>query len=399
MRHNNSARCVADPCTCTQSLSRGQTYKTGSPPDRRYKNIETGSDSRHSNDSRLDATRHLFTDPRFLPGFTSSPASCARVPVDRRKACGLRTYDGRVTSTRLHTLRAECGLPSLQHRILEWTSTFVARFVRRRPTEQVTTQILRTYQRPANQDLDRNWVHSAADATRTVGISAFVQPGPDPPHPDLASPPPWQPKPISIVRPGAAKSKAALPTILRQESLVAIHAISTPGTTTYFTDGSVSEYAAAGAAFVCEGQAHSCRITDSVSAFQAELTAIQCALEHARNLRDGAINIITDSLSSLEALDHFSYLPTHPQCSSNPGRWRFSTVVPPLVSSTRTAPTGGYLTGVPTQASPKRHQTLRFMESMVQLVYRKQAARVFLSNSSARYRESPVSTFTFHAGH
>ncbi|KAG0696347.1 hypothetical protein GWK47_026577 [Chionoecetes opilio] len=237
-----------------------------------------------------------------LPGLKQCLLSSLEVAQNE----GLRTILRAPRWTRLHTLRAECGLPSLQHRILERTSTFVARFVRRRPTEQVTTEILRTYQQPANQDRDRNWVHSAADATRAVGISAAVQAGPDLPHPDFASPPPWQPKPISIVRPGAAKPKATLPTILRQESLAAIHAISTPGTTTYFTDGSVSEYGAAGAAFVCEGHVHSCRITDGVSAFQAELTAIQCALEHARNLRDGAINIFTDSLSSLEALDHLS---------------------------------------------------------------------------------------------
>ncbi|KAG0712954.1 Gag-Pol polyprotein [Chionoecetes opilio] len=142
------------------------------------------------------------------------------------------------------------------------------------------------------------------------------------PHVQLASALLYKPAPICLTlicftpslaaqtnfrrRPGTAKPKATLPTILRQESLAAIHAISTLGTITYFTDGSVSAYGAAGAAFVCEGHVHSCRITDGVSAFQAELTAIQCALEHARTLRDGAINIFTDSLSSLEALDHLS---------------------------------------------------------------------------------------------
>ncbi|KAG0727154.1 hypothetical protein GWK47_035248 [Chionoecetes opilio] len=35
----------------------------------REQNLETGNDSRHSPEHhRLDSTRHLFTDPRFLPG-------------------------------------------------------------------------------------------------------------------------------------------------------------------------------------------------------------------------------------------------------------------------------------------------------------------------------------------
>ncbi|KAG0694362.1 hypothetical protein GWK47_003167 [Chionoecetes opilio] len=119
-------------------------------------------------------------------------------------------------------------------------------------------------------------------------------------HPLLGSP-----NQSPSFRSGTAKPKATLPTILRHECLAAFTGHFHTWHNPYFTDGSVSEYGAAGAAFVCERHIHSCRITDGVSPF-SKLNSLPYNLPSnmKRNLRDGAINIFTDSLSSLEALDH-----------------------------------------------------------------------------------------------
>lgn len=50
----------------------------------------------------------------------------------------------------------------------------------------------------------------------------------------------------------------------------------------YYTDGSVDVDGSAGAAFVCGDHIEQWRISSGVSAYQAELVAILCALQHAR---------------------------------------------------------------------------------------------------------------------
>lgn len=217
---------------------------------------------------------------------------------------GLRTMLFAPMWTRLHTLRAECGLPSLHHRILARTSISAAKFRRRRPEDKVSVQLLHAFQRPVSPTPDGDWLHSVADAMRKVGIDADVLAGDDLPHPDFVPPPPWQPKPFSITRPNISNPKATLPALLRQDTLRTIQNKLTPDSMAYFTDGSASEDGAAGAAFVCGALVHSWRLSNGASAFQSELHAIELALEHAATIQERNILIFTDSLSSLEAIDN-----------------------------------------------------------------------------------------------
>ena len=68
-----------------------------------------------------------------------------------------------------------------------------------------------------------------------------------------------------------------------------------------YTDGSKEDKRTA-MSFVCDDHEFSCRIDDEASIFTAELLAIEAAIEYIWDSSDQELTIITDSLSSLQAL-------------------------------------------------------------------------------------------------
>ena len=68
-----------------------------------------------------------------------------------------------------------------------------------------------------------------------------------------------------------------------------------------YTDGSTEDTRTA-LSFVCDDHEFSCRINDEASVCTAELLAIETAVEYIYESSDEEFMIITDSLSSLQAL-------------------------------------------------------------------------------------------------
>ena len=68
-----------------------------------------------------------------------------------------------------------------------------------------------------------------------------------------------------------------------------------------YTDGSKEDKKTA-MSFVCDDHEFSCRINDEASICTAELLAIEAAIEYISESSDEEFMIITDSLSSLQAL-------------------------------------------------------------------------------------------------
>ena len=81
-----------------------------------------------------------------------------------------------------------------------------------------------------------------------------------------------------------------------------INNLELPGDAVYYTDGSVKENRAS-SAYVTRDVRYSTRITDDSTILQAELTAIQKALEHAIRDLNKRVIIHTDSLSAIYVLN------------------------------------------------------------------------------------------------
>ncbi|KAG0727274.1 hypothetical protein GWK47_035001 [Chionoecetes opilio] len=129
---------------------------------------------------------------------------------------------------------------------------------------------------PAHDLQSTTWtrLHTLPDAHMQLARTGR----PDLPHPDFASPLLGSPNQFPSSAPVLQNPRLPSLLYLDKKALRPYMPFSPPGTTTYLTDGSVSEYGAAGALCVWRTRP-SVASPDGVSAFQPELTAIQCALE------------------------------------------------------------------------------------------------------------------------
>ncbi|XP_076059871.1 uncharacterized protein LOC143036414 [Oratosquilla oratoria] len=124
-------------------------------------------------------------------------------------------------------------------------------------------------------------------------------------HPDFKCPPPWAPAPVTFKFTTLPGTKGAChPDKARVLANNGIRALTRPGHTVYFTDGSVEQRSpnTAGAAFVTDGHIFGRRVSDSASSLQAEAVAMQGALEHALVSHSNSVVIHTDSLSLISCL-------------------------------------------------------------------------------------------------
>ncbi|MEL7522752.1 MAG: ribonuclease H family protein [Cyanobacteria bacterium J06553_1] len=90
---------------------------------------------------------------------------------------------------------------------------------------------------------------------------------------------------------------------MRQHALQNIAELLTPGTTCYYTDGSVDPTSGAtGSAFVVRNEVAAWRNNDHLSSLQTELVAIDGALSHAEGGPGTSIAILTDSMAAIQTL-------------------------------------------------------------------------------------------------
>ncbi|MPC42309.1 hypothetical protein E2C01_035928 [Portunus trituberculatus] len=153
--------------------------------------------------------------------------------------------------TSIVTLREECNLPSIANRILARTCHTIALYQRRWPESPLTTAFRQAFQRPPAARPDRDWVHSAPDASRSLDVDDVVRCEPDLPLADYAPQPPWAPL-FTITTFQHEKPKCLPTALLRQETLKHIHSCNSSSSRLYYTDGSVGDRGKAGAAFVCD---------------------------------------------------------------------------------------------------------------------------------------------------
>ncbi|KAG0714418.1 Gag-Pol polyprotein [Chionoecetes opilio] len=204
--------------------------------------------------------------------------------------------------TRIVTMLAECGLPTMRHRIYARAALAMARYLKTRPNSTPAAHLRHGFQRPPNTRPDGDWVHAMADAARALGVADLVRCDPDLAVPDHFPPPPWAPKTFQVIS-RLALTKTTTTCLLRQESLATIAPHCTPATRLYFTDGSAGENGKSGSAFVSGALQRSLRLPDNSSAFQAELVALLSALHHACESPVPEIHLFTDSLSALHSLN------------------------------------------------------------------------------------------------
>ena len=237
-----------------------------------------------------------------LPGLYASHVH--HLEVLQNKA--MRTILRAPPWTAIVTLREECRIPSIQHRIFARTCVAFTQHVRRWPNSSLSRSFLHAFQRPLADRPDGDILHAAVDAARRLGVDASVRSEPDLALPDYMPPPPWSPPLFEVITSPHARPRALHPRQLHQEALEGIHDCLSPTALLYYTDGSVGERGAAGAAIIHGNVTISHRLPTHATSFQAELVAILLALRHASDAAATGVythtHIFTDSLTSLQSL-------------------------------------------------------------------------------------------------
>ncbi|KAG0712165.1 hypothetical protein GWK47_019073 [Chionoecetes opilio] len=72
--------------------------------------------------------------------------------------------------TRIVTMLAECGLPTIRHRIYARAALAMARYLKTRPNSTLAAHLRHGFQRPPNTRPDGDWVHAMVDAARALGL-------------------------------------------------------------------------------------------------------------------------------------------------------------------------------------------------------------------------------------
>lgn len=214
----------------------------------------------------------------------------------------MRTILGAPIWTSVATMREECGFSSVRHRIMARTATALATYLRRWSHTSLGRQFRQAFQRPLAPALDGDWVHAVADAVRTLSVTDVALCDPDLPLPDHLPSPPWAPVHCNFTLPRYSHPKSLLPARLQQEALELVASCTSPDARHYYTDGSVGEDGAAGAAFVSGDYISSHKLPPYTTAFQAELTAILLAFMDAYEGDATVIHLFTDSLSAIQVL-------------------------------------------------------------------------------------------------
>ena len=217
----------------------------------------------------------------------------------------LRTILGAPIWTNIGTMQAETNIIPLELRIQQLTAGRVAKILQHNRSHTVRNCLGGFY------DIAYNRVKKWGPRT-AAAFSLMVDNGPHLQtiiNPDLTdhrytTPPPWETLAISFTTttlPGT-RAECSGPE-MRQLALQNITELQTPGTTCYYTDGSVDPTSGAtGSAFVVSNVVTAWRNNDHLSSLQTELVAIDGALSHAEGGPGTSIAILTDSMAAIQIL-------------------------------------------------------------------------------------------------
>ena len=206
--------------------------------------------------------------------------------------------------TRLCNLRMEANLPSLKDRIKARNTCILAKTLlldrdshckRKAIGELAKVREIQTY---------KSYTKSITDCVKDLGLTnTLLNLKTDVPRirEDI---PPWEQ--LDTVFKYTTLPRAKLectPDELRTAATAAITSAELPGSTVYYTDGSVDpETHTAGAAVFSENFTGCWRVSNTASTMQTELIALQQALQHSITYGEGPVTIHTDCKSAIQAL-------------------------------------------------------------------------------------------------
>ncbi|XP_076039477.1 uncharacterized protein LOC143024550 [Oratosquilla oratoria] len=200
----------------------------------------------------------------------------------------------------------EASLPPLQLRIRILRADFVARALHPRDETGQSRAIYSSLARADTLQRPNTCLSHAAKLLDSFQLrQPLLERGIPKSHPDFKCQPPWAPAPVTFKSTSLPEKKGAWHLDrARVSANNGIRALTRPGHTVYFTDGSVEPNRPhrAGAFFVTDGYIFGRRVSNSASSLQAEAVAMQGALEHALVSHSNSVVIHTNSLNLISCL-------------------------------------------------------------------------------------------------
>ena len=206
--------------------------------------------------------------------------------------------------TRLCNLRMEANLPSLKDRINARNTCIIAKILqldrdshckRRAKAELSMLQEIQTYE---------NYSKKFTDCAKGLGLTSVLLNLKTDKSNVPINIPPWEQ--LGTIFKYTILPKAKKECTQNELKLAAMTAISSaeiPGSTAYYTDGTVDpDTQTAGAAVYSSNFTGCWRVSDTASTMQTELIALKQALQHSIASTEGPITIHTDCKSAMQAL-------------------------------------------------------------------------------------------------
>ena len=216
----------------------------------------------------------------------------------------LRIMLGAKRWAKVVNMRAEADLPKLAHRVHTMNVSLLAKKL----PEPKYSHLVRSIQQRLAQDEElfptKTWTSHAAKGIKTLQVQTpLLSRTSDARHPEYQPTPPWQAPTYHFSVHKLTRNKASLcPADLADQAQQALRAQDIGDSEVYFTDGSVDpDTKRAAAAFVHTDTTGHFRLPDNSSTLQAELVAIEKALEDARPKHKHVV-LHTDSLGAIQSL-------------------------------------------------------------------------------------------------
>ena len=211
--------------------------------------------------------------------------------------------------TRLENLRVETGLVPLQLRVQQMVVGFILKAFRAPRPFPFKERVLGRLDVHNHLIQPHIWAHAAVVALRVFRIPAARRVSQvERPHPQFAPTPPWEQLPATFTVTELPGPKRLCTAAQIRDVTSHLGGASDAETATYYTDGSVDRSTGrAGASVHCQEHTACWRVSNDASTLQTELLAIDQALRHAVHQPKPRVNILTDSLSSIQLLQKRDY--------------------------------------------------------------------------------------------
>ena len=207
--------------------------------------------------------------------------------------------------TRICNLQAEANLPPLHTRIQIKNTHTITKTLLQRPNSYLAKRIKEDLHKHPDLPKPNTYTTTLLNCIEACGMSTTIaQIQADSPDPNFSKPAPWEPFPANIIYTKLPLSKSnCSPATLKASAETTIAISTQPGGITYYTDGTVDPITGStGAGVYSSRLTASWRTSNSCSTLQTELTAIRLTLQYSLQSEEGPVTIITDSKSSLQAL-------------------------------------------------------------------------------------------------